>query len=134
MDFDAGPEGATFDEAMGRRISRAVKDWTGQLVDVTGRNTLLCFRDLKAGTLDLSGATDVAVERLLAGHAIRFDASPRFVFVVFFVFFRSAVPNCQRGGPPRRAPKGPAQRLARVGSVSGGISPEPRWISLALRT
>jgi very-short-patch-repair endonuclease len=73
MDVDAGPEGATFDEAMGRRISRAVKDWTGQLVDVTGRNTLLCFRDLKAGTLDLSGATDVAVERLLAGHAIRFS-------------------------------------------------------------
>jgi very-short-patch-repair endonuclease len=73
MDADAGPEDATFDEAMGRRISRAVKDWTGQLVDVSGRNTLLCYRDLKAGTLDFSGATDVAVEQMLAGYAIPFS-------------------------------------------------------------
>jgi hypothetical protein len=60
-----------FDETLGKRISRAVKDWTGQLVDVSGRNTLLCYRDLKAGTLDLSGAGDVAREQLLAGHTMR---------------------------------------------------------------
>ena len=73
MDVDAEPEDATFDEALGRRISRAVKDWTGQLVDVSGRNTLLCYKDLKAGTLDFSGVTDVALERILVGYAIRFS-------------------------------------------------------------
>jgi hypothetical protein len=65
-------EGA-FDETLGKRISRAVKDWTGQLVDVSGRNTLLCYKDLKAGTLELSGARDVALEQLLAGHTLRFS-------------------------------------------------------------
>jgi hypothetical protein len=49
-----------FDETLGKRISRVVKDWTGQLVDVSGCNILLCYRDLKAGTLDLSGAGNVA--------------------------------------------------------------------------
>jgi hypothetical protein len=73
MDVDVGPEDATFDEALGRRISRAIRDWTGQLVDVSGRNTLLCYKDLKAGTLDFSGASDVALERMLAGYAIRFS-------------------------------------------------------------
>ncbi|HVD03621.1 MAG TPA: AAA domain-containing protein [Candidatus Dormibacteraeota bacterium] len=73
MDVDAGLEDATFDEALGRRISRAVKDWTGQLVDVSGRNTLLCYRALKVGTLDFSEAADVSIDRMLAGHAIRFS-------------------------------------------------------------
>ncbi len=73
MDVDAEPEDATFDEALGRRIGRAVKDWTGQLVDVSGRNTLLCYKDLKAGTLDFSDALDVGRERMLAGHAVRFS-------------------------------------------------------------
>jgi hypothetical protein len=73
MDVDAGPDEPTFDEAMGRRISRAVKDWTGQLVDVSGRNTLLSYRDLKAGTLGFLDATDVTVGQLLAGRTIRFS-------------------------------------------------------------
>jgi very-short-patch-repair endonuclease len=62
-----------FDETLGKRISRAVKDWTGQLIDISGRNTLLCYRDLKAGTLDLADAGDVAREQLLAGHTLRFS-------------------------------------------------------------
>jgi very-short-patch-repair endonuclease len=64
---------ATFDETLANRINQAVKDWTGQLVDVSGRNTLLCYRDLKAGTLDLERAGEVAVEQLLAGHTFRFS-------------------------------------------------------------
>ncbi len=67
MDVDAGQEDAAFDDGAGRRIIRAVKDWTGQLIDVSGRNTLLSFKDLRAGTLDLSSAKDVAIERMLAG-------------------------------------------------------------------
>jgi hypothetical protein len=62
-----------FDETLGKRISRAIKDWTGQLIDISGRNTLLCYRDLKAGTLDLAAAGDVAREQLLAGHTVRFS-------------------------------------------------------------
>ena len=73
MDVDAGQEDAAFDDGAGRRIIRAVKDWTGQLIDVSGRNTLLSFKDLRAGTLDLSSAKDVAIERMLAGFTIRFS-------------------------------------------------------------
>jgi hypothetical protein len=73
MDVDPGLEDVGFDGTKGRRISRAVKDWTGQLVDVSGRNTLLCYRELKAGTLDFSGASDGALERMLAGYALRFS-------------------------------------------------------------
>jgi len=73
MNVDAGQEDAALDDVAGRRIIRAVKDWTGQLIDVSGRNTLLSFKDLKAGTLDLSSAKDVALERMLAGFTIRFS-------------------------------------------------------------
>ena len=67
------PQEGTFDEELGRRIRRAIKDWTGQLVDVSGRNTLLCFKDLKAGTLDFSSAKDVALDQIHSGHAVRFS-------------------------------------------------------------
>lgn len=40
-------------EARSQRIERASKMWTGQLVDLTGRNNLLYFRDLKVGSLPL---------------------------------------------------------------------------------
>lgn len=73
MDLSARTEEATFDESMGRRIGRAVRAWTGQLIDVTGRNTLLCFRDLKAGTLEFTNAEKVALELLLASHTVRFS-------------------------------------------------------------
>ena len=49
-------------------VRRAQQVWTGQLVDLGARNTLLYYRDLKVGTLDLgpgSAADPVAVEQLL---------------------------------------------------------------------
>lgn len=55
-------------------VQRAVEVWKGQLVDLGGRNTLLYYRDLKQGTLDLSeasGANDVAVDSLLASRPVR---------------------------------------------------------------
>lgn len=55
-------------------IGRAVKTWTGQLVDLGGRNTLLYYRDLKQGTLDIgpgSGANAVAVGDLLSSRTVR---------------------------------------------------------------
>jgi hypothetical protein len=56
------------------RVRRAVKTWTGELVDFSGRNTLLYYRDLKQGTLDLgpaSGASLMQVEALLSSRRVR---------------------------------------------------------------
>jgi very-short-patch-repair endonuclease len=55
-------------------VGRAVKTWTGELVDLGGRNTLLYYRDLKQGTLDIgpgSGVNAVAVEALLSSQTMR---------------------------------------------------------------
>src|ERR1700722_6425069 len=72
-DLPRASEDANFDESLGRRITRAVKDWTGQLVDISGRNTLLNYRDLRAGTLDFVTAREVGVERILGGYTVRFS-------------------------------------------------------------
>jgi very-short-patch-repair endonuclease len=40
-------------------------------MDVTGKNTLLCFRDLRAGTLDLGAANEVALTDILCGEKVR---------------------------------------------------------------
>lgn len=55
-----------------RLVQQAIEDWKRQLIDLGGRNNLLYFRDLTAGTLDLSAviATE-ALERLVAGKAVR---------------------------------------------------------------
>jgi very-short-patch-repair endonuclease len=55
-------------------VQRAVASWTGELIDLGGRNTLLYYRDLKQGTLSLgaeSGADAVAVDDLLSGRTVR---------------------------------------------------------------
>jgi very-short-patch-repair endonuclease len=55
-------------------IGRAVRTWTGELIDLGGRNTLLYYRDLKQGTLDIgpaSPANDVAAEQLLSSRPVR---------------------------------------------------------------
>ena len=57
-----------------RLVGRAVRTWTGELIDLGGRNTLLYYRDLKQGTLDLgpgSTANDVAVDQVLSSRTIR---------------------------------------------------------------
>src|SRR3954470_3923745 len=48
-------------------VARAVKVWTGQLVDLSARNNLLFFRDLRAGTLDLGSIERDKLAGLLAG-------------------------------------------------------------------
>ena len=47
-----------------------VKVWTGQLVDLSGRNNLLFYRDLKRGSLDLSFAMHDQVDEVLAGKVV----------------------------------------------------------------
>src|SRR3954453_2544149 len=61
------------DAALLRLLERAVESWKGQLIDVGGRNTLLYYKDLKQGTLDLraSRVRSAATDRLLGSHPIR---------------------------------------------------------------
>ncbi|GAA3571450.1 hypothetical protein GCM10022197_29920 [Microlunatus spumicola] len=48
-------------------MSDATRQWTDQLLDVSGRNQLLFYRDLKVGTLDLGDADPTALDALLRG-------------------------------------------------------------------
>ena len=57
--------------ALEARVTAAVAVWTGQLVDLGGRNTLLYYRDLKQGTLALDEADPVAAARLVGSHTVR---------------------------------------------------------------
>ncbi|CCH79837.1 conserved hypothetical protein [Nostocoides japonicum T1-X7] len=51
----------------GTRVRNAVQAWTRHLVDLGGRNTLLWYRDLPTGTLDLTTAHPGGLASLLAG-------------------------------------------------------------------
>ncbi|MDN5797180.1 MAG: AAA domain-containing protein [Intrasporangium sp.] len=53
------------------RVAAAVKLWQRTLVDLGGRNTLLWYRDLAAGTMDLTTAHPGGVSMLLAGKQTR---------------------------------------------------------------
>jgi hypothetical protein len=55
-------------------VDHAVKTWTSELIDLTGRSTLLYYRDLKQGTPDLgtgAGVRSVPVDALLSSRRIR---------------------------------------------------------------
>jgi len=49
------------------RVAAAVRTWQRHLVDLGGRNTLLWYRDLPSGTLDLTTAHPGGMASLLAG-------------------------------------------------------------------
>lgn len=55
----------------GTRVAEAVKVWQRHLVDLGGRNTLLWYRDLPSGTLDLTTAHPGGLAMLLAGRPTR---------------------------------------------------------------
>jgi hypothetical protein len=63
------PNGAT-DSHRAEFLSAQVKVWTGQLVDLGGRNNLLYYRDLKRGTLDLAHAAPAALDDVLVGKSV----------------------------------------------------------------
>ena len=54
-------------------VDRAREQWLRRLVDRSRNNNLLYFRELKAGTLELTGADPMALARFLAGYAVRID-------------------------------------------------------------
>ena len=51
-----------------QRVELAAQRWRKALVDPSGRNRLLYYRDLKLGTLDLGGAAQAPIQRLLTGN------------------------------------------------------------------
>ena len=56
-------------------LQRAAEQWKRQLVDISGHNRLLNYRDLTAGTLDLTperapGMDLRVLESLLAGRTV----------------------------------------------------------------
>ena len=58
-------------------VRKAVIVWQGQLVDLGGRNTLLYYKDLKQGTLDLSpgaGVNEGRVSDLFASRTVRLSS------------------------------------------------------------
>ena len=70
---DATTEPAGEDRHSARRrqlVVNAVDAWKKQLIELGGRNNLLAYRDLKAGTLDLSDADSQARGDLVAGKSV----------------------------------------------------------------
>jgi very-short-patch-repair endonuclease len=72
--FDAGQATVAFGASQPQRraelVREAARRWRSQLIDLGGRNTLLYYRDLRAGTLDLTSADQVALEALLGGRTM----------------------------------------------------------------
>jgi very-short-patch-repair endonuclease len=54
-----------------RLVERAVSVWVDQLTDLSARNNLLYYRDLRRGTLDLADANSAPRERLFGGRTVR---------------------------------------------------------------
>lgn len=72
----SGPGASPASAAVTRQalVERAARTWTDQLVDLSGRNGLLFYRDLAAGTLDLGHTAAAAQATLLAGAKVRLSA------------------------------------------------------------
>jgi very-short-patch-repair endonuclease len=74
--YDAdGTGGSDADIIRDRRraelIGAAQARWVATLTDLGGRNTLLYYKDRRAGTLDLAGADPAALERFLRTGSVR---------------------------------------------------------------
>jgi hypothetical protein len=70
-DLDEEPQDPPqFSDRRRELVRRAVDAWKKQLIDLGGRNNLLAFRDLKAGTLDFSTADSRAFNDLIAGKSV----------------------------------------------------------------
>ena len=65
------PEVERPSDARAEAVAAAVDSWTRHLVDLGGRNTLLWYRDLPTGTLDLSTAHPSGLASLMSGRPTR---------------------------------------------------------------
>ena len=67
----SGTDSVEMSDSRSAAVSAAIATWTGQLVDLGGRNTLLYYKDLKQGTLALDDGDADTLARLLASHRVR---------------------------------------------------------------
>ena len=74
-------------------VDAACGAWTRRLIDHSRANSLLFFRDLKVGTLDLTKDAD-AVSRLIAGNALHVE---------------DLIPKPKPGGNPNLLPEAPPE-------------------------
>jgi len=51
-------------------VDRVRQGWMNRLVDLSRRNNLLYYRDLKTGTLDFSDSNQMAIDALLGGESL----------------------------------------------------------------
>ena len=51
-------------------VDRVREGWIRRLIDLSRRNNLLYYRELKTGTLDFSDANKKALDELLAGKTV----------------------------------------------------------------
>lgn len=61
-------------EVRSQQVERASKAWTGQLVDLTGRNNLLYYRDLRVGSLPLDSCPPRLLFSALQGRPVLLSA------------------------------------------------------------
>jgi Protein of unknown function (DUF4011) len=54
-------------------LDAAIRVWKNQLVDLTARNSLLYYRDLRVGTLDFTGR-ELYVDQVLGGSPVRLSS------------------------------------------------------------
>src|SRR6266487_3891997 len=66
-----GGRASQIDSCRAELIEAAQAHWIAALTDLGGRNTLLYFKDRRAGTLDLAAADPAALERFLRTGSIR---------------------------------------------------------------
>ena len=63
----------SLDTGIRQVVDAAREVWISRLIDYSRANSLIFYRDLKVGTLDLTSEPN-AVERLLAGESLTVDA------------------------------------------------------------
>lgn len=64
------PQSADGSDSRRRLVQRVIREWISELIDLGGRNNLLNYRDLRAGTLSLDSAEPGAVESLIRGRPV----------------------------------------------------------------
>lgn len=64
------PEAVEIDPQRLARVDRAREGWIKRLIDLSRRNNLLYFRELKTGTLELTGAATGAMKHLLSNEEV----------------------------------------------------------------
>ena len=104
------------DQTREARVAQTSQAWAAQLADVGGPDTLLHYRDLGAGTLDLTHAHPSGVAMLLAGRPTRLSGLVREV---------AALADARRRA---RAIRGKALEIAEERGVDVG------WLAVGMAT